>query len=683
MKISLNWLKDYVSINISPEKLAHKLTMAGMEVEKISCVDGDTVFELEITPNRPDCLNMLGIAREISAILNVARKTPKLKILKSSVSPCDVKILDTKGCLRYSATLVRDVRVAETPEWIRKRITALGQRSINNIVDITNFCLLETGQPLHAFDFDKLEGGKIVVRKAQEGETIITLDGIEHKLDPSILVIADVRRPVAIAGIMGGKATEVTAGTKNILLESAWFDPILIRRGARKLGISSDSSYRFERGVDYETVKTGAYRAIELILDSAGGTISGRTDKIVARKNVKSPQISLRQSKINEFLGTNLTAANCKRIFQQLGFSVSVGKAGLLKIKPPSFRQDIKEEVDLLEEIARIIGYDAVPVSLPSVPMTNLALQRQEEFGPAGRFPSGTIRVLLLGQGLNEVLTYTMISEKDLANSKQADLRAVKIQNPLAQDQGLLRPSLLPSLLSVVRFNINRGQKNLRLFEIGKIYKPEGEEETLGMIVTGRQRDDWRQSGKSEAEIYDLKGIIEQCLSRTSHQPVQFENNTLKFLEPGQSVSVGVQGVEVGIFGKVATEVLSHWDIKQKNVFFAQLNLEKLRGFYSVQRPYQPVTEYPAIVRDVSLAVKTSVRFQQICALASQIGAGLLDSVKFNEEYRGEKIPEGHRGLVFSLRYKAADRTLREEEVNSVHDKILRALITELDAIQR
>ncbi len=677
MKLSLNWLRDYVTIGVSPEKLAHKLTMAGLEVEKITAVDGEVVFELEITPNRPDCLNMLGLAREVSAILNVSRKIPKIKSLKSFLPACGIKILDKKGCLRYSGTLIRNVQVGETPAWIKKRITALGMRSINNVVDITNFCLMETGQPLHAFDYDKLEGGKIFVRRAREGEAVTAIDGVEYGLDPAILVIADARRPVAIAGVMGGKDTEVMATTKNILLESAYFDPVLIRRASRALGVSSESSYRFERGVDYEAVKSGADRAIGLILDSSGGNLAGRADEETGTMEWSKKQaITVTKDGVNDFLGAALTTARCKKILQLLEFAVAAGKKDVLKVTPPAFRKDIKDVVDVVEEIARVVGYDELPASLPAVAMTNVVPAASREFRSA-------IRVPLLAQGVNEIVTYAMISEKDLARTKQTHLRGVKIQNPLAQDQGLLRPSLLPSLLSVAVFNSNRGQKNLKLFEIGKIYGPRGEQETLGIMMTGRLDEDWRRTNKPEADFYDIKGAAEQTISRACHQEIRFENSSQPFLEKGQSACVLVQGVDVGFLGKIDEDVLTNWDIKQKSVFFAQINLEELRRFCSPLRSYRNVSEYPAIVRDVSLAVKTPIQFQQVCAMAFRMGGGILNSVKFNEEYRGEKIPAGQRGIVFSLRYKAADRTLREEEVNDVHEKILRAFVSELGAIQR
>ncbi|MBI5149896.1 MAG: phenylalanine--tRNA ligase subunit beta [Candidatus Omnitrophica bacterium] len=676
MKISLNWLKDYVTVGVSAEKLAHKLTMAGFEVEKITTVDADTVFELEITPNRPDCLNMRGMAREVAAILNTRLKPVKMPGVKFPSRPCDIKILDKKGCPRYLGTFIRGAAVADAPEWIKRRLCSVGSRSINNVVDITNFCLMETGQPLHAFDYDKLCGGRIIVRRAQEGETITTIDGVERKLDPSILIIADEKRPVAIAGVIGGKDTEVTQETKNILLESAYFDPILIRQAGRRLGVSSESSYRFERGVDYDAVGAGADRAVRLVLDCAGGIVAGRCDIRAIGKRPKSAVIVLNIKKANNFLGISLAPSRYKKILRQLGFQAAGGKKDTLRLRPPAFRSDLKEEVDVVEEVARVIGYDNLPVSLPAVPAASIVSETRRGFRQA-------VRELLLAQGVNETITYAMVSEKSLVQARQGHLGGVRIQNPLASDQGVLRPSLLPSLLSVVAFNINRGQKNLKLFEAGKIYTASGEREALGVVLAGRQEDDWREGRKGAFDFYDIKGVVEQTLARTCGQEIRIAASPCSFLVPGQGVSVAVGGVVAGFLGKVDGGVLEAWDIKQKNVFFAQIDLEELRSFFGKERTYRPISEFPAIVRDVSLAVGKDVSFQQVCATAFRLGRGILHAVKFSGEYRGEKIPAGNRGIVFSLRYKSDERTLREEEVNEVHEKIVRALVSELGAIQR
>ncbi|MCK5581533.1 MAG: phenylalanine--tRNA ligase subunit beta, partial [Candidatus Omnitrophica bacterium] len=380
MKISITWLNDYIKTGVPVDRLIHKLTMAGLEVEKTETVAGDTVLELEITPNRPDCLNMLGMAREVSAILNKTVKKPSLPEIKYPKEKCPVEIVDKEGCTRYIGTVIKDVKVAKAPQAMQQRLAAIGLRPINNIVDITNFCLMETGQPLHAFDYDKLEGGKIIVRRAKKGETIITIDGELRELDPSVLVIADAKRPVAIAGVMGGQETEVTGKTKNILLESAYFDPVLIRRAARKSGLSSDSSYRFERGVDFQMVENGCTRAIALIQELAGGEIEQRQDLCLAKKKKVGKAVTVSLAQINGLLGAALTTTQCKTILKKLEFDV-VSKKGqplpgdrpqILKVTPPTFRNDIHQAVDVVEEVARVVGYDNLPLSLPHITVSNV-----------------------------------------------------------------------------------------------------------------------------------------------------------------------------------------------------------------------------------------------------------------------------------------------------------------------
>ena len=461
MIISLQWIKDYVSCSLPAEKLAHRLTMAGMEVEKIDSVDGDTVFELEITPNRPDCLNMIGLAREVSAVLNKELKIPKVRKPRFPSKKCPIEILERDGCSRYLGVVVRDVKIEPSPEWMQKRLKSVGLRPINNVVDITNFCLMETGQPLHAFDYDRLTGGKIVVRRARKGEKITTLDGEPRELDSSILVIADAKNPLALAGVMGGEASEVTAGTTNILLESAYFDPILIRRAARALGISTDSSYRFERGVDIQTVETGSLRALSLILKHAGGTVSARNDVFVGCRKTTAKPVCISVDEIDEQLGTSLTMQRCKTILKKLGFAVKVSAKRALQVTPPSFRNDIKEPVDVVEEVARVIGYDNLPLSLPSIRAENAQADPRRKF-------KQKIQNILASQGLCETVSFTLMNAEALAKCGLTQGKIVRLMNPLTTEQETMRPSMLPSMMSVARLNFNRAQRDLALFEGGE-----------------------------------------------------------------------------------------------------------------------------------------------------------------------------------------------------------------------
>lgn len=678
MKISIQWLKDYVAAGLSSEKLAHKLTMAGLEVEKIENIGGDTVFEMEITPNRPDCLNMIGIAREVSAILGKDLKLPKVRKIKFPRAKCDVSILDREGCSRYIGTLIKDVKIFGAPERIQKRIRAIGIRPVNNVVDITNFCLMETGQPLHAFDYDKLEGGRIIVRRARKGEKIVTIDGVERELDPSIIVIADADHPVAIAGIMGGLGTEVSKDTKNILLESAYFNPIFIRRAARKLGLSSDSSYRFERGVDICMVEGGAARAISIICKEAGGQVIQRNDVFPVKQKIRKKEIRITSEMVNGLLGTSLTLARCKIILKKLGFQVKAfgkGKEGLL-VTPPSFRGDINHDVDIVEEIARIIGYDNLPSSLPLIKHSSLPED-------VSRVAKKRTRAALIAQGLNEAITYSLINPKDLERSKLSQYRGVYVKNPLTQDQEVMRPSCLPSLLAVLTFNLNRGQKNIKMFELGKNYLISGEKEVVAILMTGLRHQDWREIQKSAIDFYDIKGVVNSLCLNMGVKNLKLNAHDYDIFASGEGASIKVASKEIGFAGRVSEDILEERDIKQKNVFFAQISMADLHADSASFIKYQPFSEYPAITRDVSIAVKKDILFSEIKCIVEKISKQFLTRVDLVEQYLGEKIPAGQKGIVFSIKYQSLTRTLTEEEISNVQQQICQSLDDQLGATIR
>jgi len=675
MKISLNWLKNYVTVHVSADQLARRLTMAGLEVEKTSSVKGDVIFELEITPNRPDCLNIVGIAREVSAIFNKPLKKPQQKKVSIPKQKVEIHIENTNDCRRYIGALIEHVQVASSCEWLKKRLDAIDIRSINNVVDITNFCLMELGQPLHAFDFDKLIGGKIFVRRAKEGETIVTIDEVERKLDPSILVIADIKRPVAIAGVMGGKETEVTETTKNILLESAYFDPLLIRRASRKLGLTSDSSYRFERGVDMTMVGGGSRRAMGLIVNEAKGTIKKYADVFPGKSLTRIRSINVSLKRINTFLDTGLSLGRCVKILKKLGFLVTTKKESI-KVSSPSFRGDIKCPEDVMEEIARIVGYDEIPLSYPPVAVSHVKPDSFWNF-------KQKIQEILLGQGLDEIITYSTTSQMMLEKSNLRHLPGIKILNPLTKEQEVLRPSLLPSFLSVVVNNFNRGQKDLRLFEIGKIYEQGYEKEMLGILLVGNCYEDWRISSQEPIDFYDIKGIVDELWTITGLDSTYLPIKDAWLLEAIAAAAINIGEDNIGFLGKIKNQILANWDIKQKDIYFAQLDIDKWYKQSSFSRRYQELSEFPAIVRDVSLAVKKDIHFHRIKEIAYRHGKDILSSIKFIEQYVGNKIPVGQKGLVFSLVYQSRQRTLREDEVIDVHERICQSFINELGATRR
>ncbi|MDE2028029.1 MAG: phenylalanine--tRNA ligase subunit beta, partial [Candidatus Omnitrophica bacterium] len=629
MKLPINWLKDYIDPKLSMEGLIDRLTMAGLEVETVEGAGKDTVLELEITPNRPDLLSILGLAREVGAITGKAVKFPKIKSQKLKRLKGLIQVENKKDCRRYIGTLIKNVKIAGASEGMKDRLAAAGTNAINNAVDITNFVLMEMGQPLHAFDYDKLAGGKIVVRRARPGESLVTLDGVERKLDPSILIIADVEKPVAIAGIMGGRETEITPATQNILLESAHFDMGLIRRACRSLGLRSESSYRFERNVDFDGVLAAANRATDLLLSSTGGHLAGR-EEISIKVAATAPRIKVRPGEIKALLGIEVTAPKVRTWLARLGFKAEF-KAGMLTVTPPANRTDITQEVDVIEEIARMTGFDRLPSKMPVIKSANIVLDRRP------RELKEKIRQAMAAAGVDEIITLSMISIKALAKTKIGQMPLIKVFNPLSQDQELMRPVLLPSFLQVALTNINRGQKDLRFFEIGKTYAPDGERDSLGILLTGRRRQDWRVSPKETVDIYDLKGVVEHVLHIGGVKAGYADINVPAF-DPACGASIVIDGKPQGVLGRVDRDVLNNWDIKHQDIYFAALYLEPILSCPKGLVRYGPISEFPAIVRDVSLAVEKSIPYQKIEDICRKQGGEILKSVQFIEQYLGDKI---------------------------------------------
>lgn len=677
MKISLQWLNDYVDHKLKADELVHRLTMAGLEVEDVIDAGHTKVLQMEITPNRPDCLSVLGVAREVSAICQKKLNLPKIKTHKSTKDKISIVVDDRNDCGRYIATVIKNVQVKESPRWLKERIEALGMKSINNVVDITNFCLMEFGQPLHAFDHDKLQGKKIIVRRARKGESIQTLDGQKRELNENILVIADAVRPVALAGIMGGEETQITAQTTNILLESAHFSLGLIRRSTRALGLTSDSAYRFERGVHWPTIEVCANRAVDLILELAGGTLEARTDLVAAKPKTLKKTVSVSIKEIDDLLGTTLPVSRCKKILTSLGFGVKPSGKTKMNVVVPDFRNDVSQSVDVIEELARITGFDNLPMSLPNIKSSNIAVDQ------TARSMKAEIYARLLAQGCDEIVTYSMTNHKNLERSSQKFENTLKIVNPLSQEQELMRPSLLPGFLGVVLSNVNRGEKNLRFFEMGRTYMNGLERDTIGILLTGQRGRDWRQAKKESVDLFDLKGAVEEILTSVTSGKLSFAPLEAQGFEPGHCAQCSLDGKPVGVLGRVASSAMAKWDIKTGAIYFAQLDLQ---GLYSHKHPpvrFSAMIEFPSVIRDVSLAVKQEVSYEQVQTICRAKGGEILKSVRFIEQYIGEKIQPEYKGLVFSLTYQSSQGTLKEEHVNGVHEGVCQALINDLGAIRR
>lgn len=672
MKLSLNWLSQYISHELSADELSYRLTMAGLEVEAVEKIGQDTVFEIEVTPNRPDCLSMLGLAREVSAILDKDLKMPAVTEVEDS-GEVDIAITDPRDCARYIGTRIDGVSVVPFSAQRSLLLQALGNKPISNIVDITNFVLFEFGQPLHAFDYDKLEGGKIIVRRARKGEKIVTLDDVEHTLDESILVIADAAKPVAIAGIMGGRDTGVTASTKRILLESASFDLGVIRRASRKLGLTSDSCYRFERGIAWKTAEAASNRATDMILELAGGKVTGRNDVVAKEPASTRVEVKVTMADIQQLLGAPLDMVRAEKILRRLGCVVAAGDK-TLSVVAPHFRNDIRIKEDVIEEVARIIGYDNLPMSLPQVPALNITDDQQKSTF------NRRLTDVLVGLGYNQVVTYALVGSAALAKTNyQGDI--IKLQNAMSAEQELMRPTALPNMLQIAAANLNRGQRDLKFFEIGKRYLPGGERWTLSMLVCGKQPADWRTK-RAVLDFFDLKGAAEESLSAMRVFGVTFAAADDTAFEPGQAAAVFIAQQPAGKIGRVNSDVLAKFDIKKAAIYFAEIDIELASDKVTPRSKFVPLEEFPAMVRDISLAVK-GVSFEAIKNVCLEQGQGLLQKIDFVELYCGDKLEAGYKGYVLSLLYQSAQRTLTDDEVNSLHEKITACLVEKLGVVRR
>lgn len=706
MKLSLNWLKEYVVIRLTAQQVAERLTMAGLEVTDRRVVEDDVLFECEVTPNRPDWLSHVGVARELAALTGARWQGPRATLPKPvpGARPT-ITIQDRKACRRYVGILLEGVTVGPSPSGLRAKVEAMGLRSINNVVDVTNVVLFELGQPLHAFDADQLARNRIVVRRAKPGETLKTIDGVERRLDPTILVIADGERPVAVAGIMGGQATEVTAATRRVFLESAWFDPLVIRRASRTLGLSSESSYRFERGVDLEQVAAAARRVAALIVEVAGGhVVGGPVDRGTGRVTRRSLPWHPAHA---QTLGTSISATTQRRLFERLGCHVSGSGArptvrwhvaavkggrttALWHVTPPSFRGDLNASVDLLEELARLWGYGRLPVTLPPPVPPASALASAPDVDWRGR--ERNLRDLLVASGLDEILTYSLVNPDDLARIMWGRGEPIALRNPLSRDRSVLRPTLLIGALETVARNLNRRAPGVAVFELGRIYHwpPNGqpqERRALSMALAGLRPSSWDAKPRPWT-LYDAKGIIEavaQQWGAITWQPREqypwFRPGT--GLEPAGSPPAHPMIPESGL-GVIKGAIAANFEIPPTvEVVVAELMWEALWPGPAPLVSVHPLPKVPPVRRDLAILVEEAVTHEQIVAVIRSAGAPLAQSVILFDAYRGPQVPAGQKGLAYTVVYSAGDRTLIDAEVTTAHTVICRALQTQLGATLR
>jgi len=712
MKVTYNWLKDFLNIKLTPKALAEKLTMAGLEVVSLEVAQGDFVLEIEITSNRPDWLSVLGVAREVAAITGEKMKLGaryqvlgargKIKNLEPSTKNLEpstkhpapntkhlITIGNKKDCPFYTARIIKNVKVGPSPEWLRKRLELVGCRSVNNIVDITNYILFELGQPLHAFDLDKLSQNEIKVRRAAADEKIVTIDGVIRPLSPEILVVADAQKPLAIAGIMGGKETEVTLKTRNILLESAVFNPLLVRRAKQKLGLQSESAYRFERGVDPECVSRASWAAQELILKLAFGEPAGF--KGLGAPKVARPAIKLDVRYLNKLLGTAIPALKVKQILTRLGLQVTANTRNNLTVKVPSFRQDLKLPVDLVEEVARIYGYDKIPRTLPAVKPGRRFLDKKDVIDD--------IKNLLSGLGLNEAITYSLVDRELLAKSGiNISSGLIEIANPLSREQEVLRPAVYPSLIRALAYNLDQQQERVGIFEIANVFSGQVDtvrEDSLLSLALSGQITCFSKQGlvKDEITLLHLKGILETLFKRLGVKGFDFscqEENKINlltprakargllkidteaayFLDAAERIDVTIDQKPVGFMLDLNPQILGAFNIKNRQVVLAEISLEKLFSSINLGKKFLNLPKYPAITRNISFAIDENIPVKELLMAIEAKGAPRLVQVKIVDYYQGKQIPARHKGLTISCIYRLDSRTLTEEEISPLHNDI-------------
>ena len=688
MVFSYNWLKEYIKLP-KPEKLAELLTMHAFEVEEIKkvgkpphhnkskrrgakktksalvwCGGKDYILDIDVLPNRgPDCFSHIGIARECAAFTNSRLKIPKFKLKEDkNLKTRDfvaVEVKNKNDCLRYTARVIANVKVGPSLKWIQERLKVCGLRPINNIVDATNYVMLETGQPLHAFDLDKISNKKIIVRRAKNGEKIITLDNKRYNLDEDILVIADVKSPLAVAGIKGGKKAEIDKKTKTIVLESANFDSRVVRKGSKKLGLKTDASWRFEHGIDPSLTETGINKAAEIIQNIAKGKItSGLVD--FYPKKVLPKKIKLDYRYLTKLLGLKIERKDVKQILKRLGFKIIKEEHPILIVEIPTFRLDISLPEDLIEEIGRIYGFQRIPAAFPIVslipPKINFEI-----------FWEDITKNILKESGFTEVYNYSFIGEKEAEVFKGA----VEIENPMSVEQKYLRPSLIPNLLKNVIDNF-RYFNEIKIFELGKIFikkqetrnkKQTEEKRMLSGLITGDA-------------FYQAKGVVDSLLNKLGISNIWYdeykptpEQSKISIWQKERCAEIKVDGQEIGFLGEISPGIF-----KKTKVVIFDVDFEKLIKLCSEEHEYQPISQYPAAIRDLAVLVPLDVKVVDVLNKINVAGGALVRDVDLFDIYEGEGIVQGKKNLAFHIIYQAEDRTLKSKEIDKIHQKIIKIL---------
>ena len=698
MKVLYNWLKEFVELTAAPEELRTRLSLSGTAIEALEQTAAGPLLDAELTSNRADCLGHYGIAREAAVLYGLPLKRVDPRLRESSeqaASATRVQIDSPELCGRYTARILRGVKVGPSPDWLRQRLEALGQASINNVVDASNYVMLELGHPLHAFDMDLLTETRIVVRRARAAEKMRTLDGIERALTNEMCVIADATRAVAIAGVMGGGDSEIRSSSRNILLESAWFDPVSIRRTSKALGLRTEASMRFERGADLEMAETASRRCAELIQQLGGGEIlAGAVDVYPGRAD--APAIELTRKEFLRVMGADVPDAEIEAILAGLGFAPARSDAGRAsaaspeaawKCRRPSWRGDVAREVDLVEEVARIYGVDKFPARLPASKL------------PAARLDSAEaddrLREILIGLGYQEIITIPIVDESSDAAFRSQGAAPARIANPLAEDASVMRSTGAVTMARTLEWNLNHGQRNVRLFEFGKTYGWNGTQPVETRIVTLGATGLAREKGVAETErayvFADLKGDLDQIGHLAGGLAWKAGGPEWLHAAHAGTISLRAEGAaarpvnSIGHAGQLSRRVSEKFKLRQ-DAYIAELELEPLCAGYKSARAalrYKPLSRFPAVERDFSLVLADGTAFSAIEEAIGALGIAEVSSVDAVDLFRGKNVPDGKFALLVRVRFESRQATLTEAQLTDFSSRILRTLEQKLGAALR
>lgn len=667
MKISYAWLKEFVNLNLPPEELAGCLNQIGLMVESVTPVGEDTVFEIETYANRPDTLGHLGVAREIATLLDLSLKTrnwPLKELPQSTSSMVDINILDPQLCPRYCGLVVKGVRVGPSPDWLKKRLEAVGLRPINNVVDVSNYVCFSLGQPIHTFDLARLKGSKIKIRKARKGETIRTLEGQTVELEPDMLVIADETTPVAIAGVIGGEESGITESTTDVFIESANFNPVSIRLTAKKLGLSTDASYRFERGADPNAAPVAAVMAASLLCEFGGRVTKGLLDVYPAPRKPRT--VTLRLRRVNELLGLEIEPEFVVKTLTGLGLKLKEQGPQVWTAEIPSFRVDLEREADLVEEVARFYGYDRIPSAITPVQSFELPADRRRD-------RVWRLKEVLFHHGFDEVINFSF-TDPEKEQSWQTGCQPIRLQNPISAKLSALRTSLLPGLVENAVWNFNREAEGVHIFEVGNIYYWEQEEThrenlNLGILTTGlRFGRTWKETEK-ETDFYVLKGAVEDICYYLGYDQLSFEPVEHPFFEPGQALRMQVKNEPVGLLGLLNSNLARSYDL-ERPAYCAEIDLNELLRKQPRAFSFQPVPRYPGTSRDLSFLVEDSLSYQQIQQQLQKLNIPYLENFQVYDRFQGKALPPGKVSFSVRFYFRHSARTLQTEEVDRAMQEI-------------